>query len=702
MSLTATLKSASTGLAASQIGLRTVSDNIANVNTPGYVRKTVDQAPLVVNGTGMGVQVTGVKRVTDQYLQLATLTATSDSSRWDVVSQYLDNAQSLFGDPAKDSFFFNRLDTVYTSFSKLADDPSSSLLRSQAISHVEDFLSEAGRINDQLSELRNSVDAQIIAHVDRANQLLAQINDLNADISRAKVTGTDSSGSENIQSQLMDELSTLMDVQVQQKATGGVILRSAEGVLLAGDTAPAKLTFTATEATRGYITVSPFNGVGMEQPIQVLKGEIRGLLDLRDDELPKMSDQLGEFVTRASEQINAAHNAASSVPAARTLTGRNTGLDLPTALGGFSGVTNVAVVDSAGILQAQVQIDFDTMTMTPPGGGPNFDETTFLGVLNGALGGAATASFGAGVLSISASDASHGIAFADDATNPSQKAGRGFSHFFGLNDLVRSKDPVNYDTGLRGIDGSGYSGGELSLTLAQPDGKPIRDVNLNITGGGSMDDLLAELNDPIAGVGLYGSFSLDSKGALTFTGTAPNFATLSVTKDTTERGVGGPSMSQLFGLGVQERMSRAERFEVDKTLISNPMRLALSQLNLSPAAGKPAITAGDGRGAVALADSGDVVTNFAAAGDLAAVQMTISRYASEFGGSIGRKAAAAESKRDAAAAVANEAMARRQSVEGVNIDEELVRLTTYQQAFNASARMIQAANELFDVLVQMV
>lgn len=702
MSLTATLKSASTGLAASQIGLRTVSDNIANVNTPGYVRKTVDQAPLVVNGTGMGVQVTGVKRVTDQYLQLATLTAASESSRWDVVSQYLDNAQSLFGDPSKDSFFFNRLDTVYTSFSKLADDPSSSLLRSQAISHVEDFLSEAGRINDQLSELRNSVDAQIIANVDRANQLLTQINDLNADISRAKVTGTDSSGSENIQSQLMDELSTLMDMQVQQKPTGGVILRSAEGVLLAGDTAPGKLTFTATENTRGYISVSPFNGVGAEQPIQVLKGEIRGLLDLRDDELPKMSDQLGEFVTRATEQINAAHNAASSVPAQRTLTGRNTGLDLPTALGGFSGITNVAVVDQAGILQAQVQIDFDTMTMTPPGGGPNFDETTFLGVLNGALGGAATASFGAGVLSITASDASHGVALADDATTPSQKAGRGFSHFFGLNDLVRSKDPVNYDTGLRGVDGSGYSGGELSLTLAQPDGKPIRDVNLTITGGGSMDDLLAELNDPISGVGLYGSFGLDNMGALTFTGSAPNFATLSVTKDTTERGVGGPSMSQLFGLGVQERMSRAERFEVDKGMISNPMRLALAQLNLSPAAGKPAITAGDGRGAVAMADSGDVVTDFAAAGDLAAVQMTVSRYASEFGGSIGRKAAAAESKRDAAAAVSNEAMARRQSVEGVNIDEELVRLTTYQQAFNASARMIQAANELFDVLVQMV
>jgi flagellar hook-associated protein 1 len=56
----------------------------------------------------------------------------------------------------------------------------------------------------------------------------------------------------------------------------------------------------------------------------------------------------------------------------------------------------------------------------------------------------------------------------------------------------------------------------------------------------------------------------------------------------------------------------------------------------------------------------------------------------------------------AADAVTSEATARRQSVEGVNLDEELVRLTTYQQAFNASARMIQATKELFDVLTSMI
>jgi flagellar hook-associated protein 1 FlgK len=132
------------------------------------------------------------------------------------------------------------------------------------------------------------------------------------------------------------------------------------------------------------------------------------------------------------------------------------------------------------------------------------------------------------------------------------------------------------------------------------------------------------------------------------------------------------------------------------------MKVGLAQLDLSVPVGQPVLTPGDGRGALALATAGERVSRFGAAGTLGDVNMTISRYASEFGGSIGREAAAAETRKASAQAVKTEAVNRRQAVEGVNLDEELVRLTTYQQAFNASARMIQAANELFDVLTNIV
>jgi flagellar hook-associated protein 1 FlgK len=545
------------------------------------------------------------------------------------------------------------------------------------------------------------VDAKLSADVNRINDLLGQINQMNADISRAKLTSGDASGSENIQAQLVDELSTLMNVQVSAKANGGVTIRSAEGLLLAGEGRAATLSYNRTDATKGYIAVEPENGVGFPQPIQISGGEIRGLMDLRDVKLPALADQLGEFVSRAAERLNAAHNASSAVPAPATLNGRLTGLDLATAVNGFTGRSSVAVVDSAGVVQHRVDIDFDTQTFTVNGApGGAFSPGTFLADLNIALTPAGSATFVDGALSISAVGAGRGVAV-DEGT--SLKAGRQFSHFFGLNDLVRSTGYTTYETGLKPADAHGFIPGDtIQFALAQPDGRPLQQVTVTVPPGGTMADLLTSLNSASGGVGLYGQFTLDANGAMSFKPTGPYNASLSIVTDGTRRGAGGPSISQLFGLGVSERTARADRFAVNPQVANDPTKLAFGKLDLSVAAGLPALRSGDGRGALALATSGDVSTLFQAAGSLGVVNLTVSRYAAEFGGSIGRDAAAAETRKQSAQAVLAEATARRQAVEGVNLDEELVRLTTYQQAFNASARMIQAAKELFDVLVQMV
>lgn len=698
MSLTATLRTASSGLQAAQASLRTVSDNIANVNTPGYVRKAVIQEPNVVNGVGMGVKIEGVKRITDQYLQLASLSASSDAERWGVISQYLDNAQSLFGDPSADGFFFNRLDKIFGAFAAVADDPSSTLQRSQALSTVQDFLTEADRINGQIVSLANTVETQVTAGVDRANYLLEQISSLNADIRSAALVGADASGSENIQSQLLDELSTLMNVRVNARTGGGIDVRSVEGALLAGDF-PAKISYTSSGTTPGYFSAQP-GGSTTAQPIQLTSGELKGLVELRDVELPKLYDQLGEFVSRAVDQINAAHNASAAYPPPATMTGRDTGLDLPTAVGGFSGTATVAIVDPAGLLQRTIAIDFTAGTMSVNGGGATaFTPATFLADLNTALGGSGTATFTNGALTLNASGG-NGLAI-DEGT--SQKAGRAFSHFFGLNDLVNSTGFTNYATGLRGTDPHGFVAGEpITFRLSYPDGRPIQDVTVNVPAAATMNDLLNALNNSSTGVGLYGAFSLDANGVLSFAGSAPLDAKLSVVTDNTHRGAGGPSISQLFGLGVQQRSTRAGRFQLDSVLNGDPTKLAMGKVDVGVALGQVSVRPGDGRGALALSTAGEIPILFQAAGSLGEVTMTLSRYASEFGGAIGRGAAAAETRKASAEAVATEANNRRQSVEGVNLDEELINLTTYQQAYGASARMIQATSELFDVLLNMV
>ncbi|HEY8572160.1 flagellar hook-associated protein FlgK [Phenylobacterium sp.] len=700
MSLTVTLKTATSGLLAAQTGMRAISDNISNVNTAGYTRKTVDQRPVVVNGTGMGVEVTGIKRVTDQYLQLASLTASSESARWDVFSQYLDNAQALFGDPSSEGFFFNRLDAAYGAFAASADDPSSTLLRNQALGYVEDFLSETGRINTQIKELAKTVDVRVSADIERANALLAQINTLNSDISRALLIEQDSSGSENIQAGLIDELSAMMSVQVIPRPQGGVTIRSAEGVKLSGD-GSATLSYERTDSTKGYILATPAGGLGSPQAIQINAGGIRGMLDLRNTELPALSDQLGEFVSRAVDKLNAAHNAATPVPAPQTLTGRDTGLDIATALGGFTGTTTVTVQSASGNLQRTVAINFDTGSLSVNAGAPVlFTPATFVTVLTTALGPGGSATFNAnGALSIGTA-AGNGIAI-DEGT--SMKAGRAFSHYFGLNDLVKAQGYTTYETGLTSASNHGFTAGQtIQFAIAQGDGRPVRNVTVTVPAGATMASLLAELNGTTTGVGLFGQFALAANGVLKYTPTQPADGTISVVQDTTSRGVGGPSMSQLFGLGVLERNARANRFSVNSTLVNDPTKLALGKVDATVGIGALSIRPGDGRGALAISNAGDVDTTFQPAGSLGQVTMTVARYAAEFGGSIGREANAAEMRKTSADAVRTEATARRQAVEGVNLDEELVRLTSYQQAFNASARMIQAASDLFEVLVKMV
>lgn len=699
MSLSIALQTATSGLMAAQTGLRTVSDNIANVNTPGYVRKAVDQQQLDVGGVGMGVQVTGVRRVTDQYLQLASLTANSDSGRWSAFSQYLDNAQSLFGDPSSDTYFFSRLDKAYSAAAAAANDPSNNLLRGQVVATVQDFINEAGRINTQLDQLGQTVDTRIGADVNQANNLLQQISKLNADISRAKLVQADASGAENIQSQLLDQLAGLVGVKVAQRPGGGVDVRSPEGVLLAGDTA-VTLTYNKTSSTPGYITVTGGSVSSTVQPISVASGELRGLMEMRDGKLPGLSDQLGEFMTRAVNSLNDAHNASAAVPAPTTLTGRNTGLDLPTAVSGFTGQTTIAITDTNGVTQHTYAVDFTAQTISVDGGPASATSpASFLADLNAAMGANGTATYVNNQLSISATG-TNGVAI-DEGT--SSKTGRGFSAFFGLNDLVRTSGFTTYETGLQPTDAHGFTAGQtITFRLSQSDGKPIRDVTVTMPALTQMSDLMNALNSTTTGVGLYGQFSLDANGVMSFTANQPLNAGLSVVTDTTSRGAGGPSFSQLFGIGVVERSARASRFTIDQTIQSDPTKLALAHLDLTVAAGQPSLRPGDGQGAVALAKSGDVTTLFQAAGSLGQISATVSRYASELGGAIGRDADAAATSKQSADAIQTEAENRRTSVESVNLDEELVRLQTYQQAFNASARMIQATKDLFDTLIQMV
>ena len=706
MSLSTILNIANSGLQTAQTQLRVVSDNVSNVNTPGYVRKIADQVSLTTQGVGSGVEVARVRIATDRFLQAASLSAGAEASRQGVRYELYDRIQSLFGDPGGDTGFFSQIDDIFAAFAVAGEDAVSGPRRQDALFRTQAILDEAGRISGQIQAVREDADGRIQSAIEKANSLLQQIETLNVDIAKATVLNGDASGAQTQQARLVDELSSLMDVQVSQRSVGGVSIRTGAGILLAGAGA-ATLQYNragTVNAETGFneIWVTEPGGTKRAFADGLKSGEIKGLLELRDVDAPQAAERLAELVTHVVDELNRAHNANSAVPPPTTLTGKNVGQDLTTALTGFTGGTTIAVVNpTTGAITTRVDLVFSGTGVSINGGAVT-PMANFLTDVNTALGGAATASFVGGSLSIAATG-SNGVAIADSTATPGAKAGRGFSHYFGMNDLISSERPTLYDLGMTATSAHGFTAGEtLSFRFTGQSGARIRDIQVAIPAGGTVGDILTALNSTVTGVGRYGSFALDANGEMKFTPLGDPAPRMSVLEDTTIQVPSGVSATELFGLGGGVRASRADGFTVRTDIQQSPSKLALAQLNLAAPVGTAALSSGDGRGALTLADAGQRTARFSAAGDSPGGNLSVSRYASELSGEIGGRAQAAKTRQASAQALATEADARQANYEGVNLDEELVLMTTYQQAFNASARLIQAASEMYDTLLGMI
>ena len=701
MSLNSIMNIATSGMQTAQSQLRVAADNIANVDTPGYVRKVADQSAAVTNGYGAGVDITRVRLATDRFLQAAALSAGSDAARQGVRSELYDQIQSQFGDPSSDANFFAQVDKLFASYATLAESPTSSAARQDTIYKTQSMFNQAAGIAAQIQCARQEADGRLQSAVETINPLLEQIDKLNKTIASGSVVNQDVTGAQNAQLGLINELSKYMDVKVEPRANGGVTLRTNAGTTLVGE-GHATISYQSAgtvDATTAFSDIMITEPSGTRWPLLdgVSSGQIRGLVEMRDVDAPAAAARLGELTAKMADELNRAHNANSSVPAPTTLAGRNTGQSLENALNGFSGATTITAVDAAGVVQASAQIVFSGATMTI--NGVAADPSTFLGVLNAQMGGAVTASFADGRLQLDGAGG-NGVAIADDATTPGSKGGRGFSHWFGLNDLVTTTTPTFYETGLTLTSQHGFDAGEsLTFRFAGESGARQRDITVSVpAGAGTMGELLGALNDPITGVGRYGAFSLDAAGRLAFKAYDPAATTMSVVKDATTQSPSGVSISELFGLGAAGA-TRAGAYSVRSDIQQDPGKLALAQLNLAAAAGTPALSKSDGRGGLALGDVGKRNVAFASAGGNAGGMKTLSAYAADFAGDIGGKASAAKTRSETAAALSTEAESRRTSAQGVNMDEELVNMTTFQQAYNASARLIQASKDMYDVLI---
>ncbi len=709
MGLTAILNSAVTGLNTAQTQMLVTANNVANVNTPGYARQKVLQETLVAGVQSAGVRVAEVRRIVDNFLVQSLRSAVSDASRFKAEADAHDRLQSLFGRPDQSSSLSGRVDSIFAGLSRLATDPSSAIRRVGALNDMTNFAAEVNRLSGQIQLLRQDVDRRIGDNVLVASAALKRIADLNPLVAAQVLAGRETSALVEQREQAVSELARILDVKTRQKDNGFLLVTTSGGFELVESTF-ATLSYTpqgsVSAGTRfqqiQLIRNDPLTGlpIGISSDFDsfISGGELRGLMDMRNTTLSKFALELGEFSGRVVDELNRVHNSNTSLPPPSKLVGRNTGLEAGDAHN-FTGVATFMTLNSDNSIGAQVTVDFDAI-------GPRIADV--IAAVNGVL--APTARFvdtdGSdflnGRLVFETLIPNVGVAIVQDTNNPSQRAGRGFAHFFGLNDVMVARGPGHFETGLKAGDAHGFLlDGTMTMELRGPNNQIAVQKTITV-GGTSVADLLDIINNSDA-MGDFVTLSIDSRGKLSAT-PVPGFEDFRVriSSDTTQRANSGLSFSRFFGLDDNEQVDRSFDVAVRADIKAAPDKFALNRPDLTVIGSQPALEPGDPTGAVAFQNLETASVAFDAAGHLSPINDNLAAFGASILANSGLLAAQAEQKSSDRLSLKDEIESRSNNISGVNLDEELANMIIFQNAFNASARLIATVQQMFDDLMRVI
>lgn len=322
MSLNDALSIAMAGLRANQAAMSLVSSNVANAETPGYVKKTINQVATNA-GYGSSVTIIGVNRELDQYIQAQLRTETSGAGYASLRSDFLQQLQGMYGNPGSVGTLeaaFAGLTTAVQALSTSADSQSARIGVVNAASVLSQQLNS---MTQGVQSLRGAAENGISDSVDDANALMKQIAAINNKLAAnpAGGTSTDSSTAALLdqRDQYITLLSDLMDIRVTTNGANQVTVFTGSGVQLVGQEA-ATLSFNAqgtvtpntewsadpSQSKLGSVIVSFANGGSIDLTAggAIKSGKIAAYTELRDKTLVEAQDQLDQFAAQISSALS--------------------------------------------------------------------------------------------------------------------------------------------------------------------------------------------------------------------------------------------------------------------------------------------------------------------------------------------------------------------------------------------------------------
>ena len=416
MSLNTALSIAMAGLRANQAGLALVSSNVANAETPGYIRKATDQ--VAVNaGDGSSVRTIGVNRELDQYILAQLRTEMSGAGYATLKSSYLQQMQGLYGNPGSVGsleYSFNALTTAVQALSTSAD---SSSARIGVINAAKTLAQQLNSMTQGIQNLRAGAETGIKDSVTTANNLMKQIATINNQLTANPLGGTSTDANTasllDRRDMYINQLSQLMDIRVTTNGANQVSVFTGSGVQLVGNEA-ATLRFDAqgtvsagttwssdpSKSALGSVMVDLPNGgsINLTATGAIKSGTIAAYTELRDKTLVEAQNQLDQFAASISSALSdkttvspapVAPATAYGLDASKLLSGNTINLTYTDAATGKQQQITLMRVDSPDALPLK-----DTATANPNDKviGIDFSQgiTGILSQINGALGGSVT------------------------------------------------------------------------------------------------------------------------------------------------------------------------------------------------------------------------------------------------------------------------------------------------------------------------
>ncbi|HXU24848.1 MAG TPA: flagellar hook-associated protein FlgK [Tepidiformaceae bacterium] len=314
MALSIGLNTATKALRAQQLVVDIASHNIANAQTPGFSRQTVDlradgfpaggatSHDGLLGKTGSGVNASDVQRIRDIFLDFQARQASGNQAQYDAYATNLAQAQVTFNDPS-DSGTSALLSGFFGAWNDVVNDPESPTARVALVNATNTLTSNLNRSASDLATLRSNVNTQVVGLVDQINSKATQIASLNQQITMVEASGDKANDLRDQRDLLIDQLSTLGQVSSNEEPNGSVDVYFGAHQLVFG-TASNQVQAVNDPAHAG---MQKLRFVGDQEDVTSNTGQLAGLLSVRDTAIPAVQKNLDGLAAGLINSVNALH-----------------------------------------------------------------------------------------------------------------------------------------------------------------------------------------------------------------------------------------------------------------------------------------------------------------------------------------------------------------------------------------------------------